>query len=260
MESTIMRELALAVCAMLAFLVPIGSYCFYLAAINRRSQPLLVRGSWDTVGLLFAASGFLLFTGPLFLAELYSRLLGGFGSWRELLDASFEQWVMLLIYLLFLISGGVWMVLHRAHKTVIYNVSTDQFDDHFRKALAASGVGVAQESRGWMTLAPTQETARDETGFTEQPVRVAAPVIVGPASATVRTELFPAMCNVTLHWDAYSPEVRQRVEAALARSLDSAAPEENPAAGWFLSISGLIFGALFMTVLLVLFVVFFPRQ
>ena len=34
----------------------------------------------------------------------------------------------------------------------------------------------------------------------------------------------------------------------------------NAAAGWFYSISGLIFGALFMIALMILFVILFPKR
>ena len=49
-----MRELELALCALLAFLLPVAIYCFILAILNRRGKPLLVSGVWDSVGLLFA--------------------------------------------------------------------------------------------------------------------------------------------------------------------------------------------------------------
>src|SRR4051794_26698381 len=59
----------------LAFLFPLAVYCLILAMLNRRLQPALVSGSWDLVGLLFAASGFLLIDGPALLAVFYHRNL-----------------------------------------------------------------------------------------------------------------------------------------------------------------------------------------
>ena len=53
-----MRDFALAICALLAFLLPVGFYCLILASINRRGKPLIVSGVWDSIGLLFAVSGF----------------------------------------------------------------------------------------------------------------------------------------------------------------------------------------------------------
>jgi hypothetical protein len=41
--------------------------------------------------------------------------------------------------------------------------------------------------------------------------------------------------------------------------MEMAAPEENPAAGWFYTISGLIFGALFMVAAMVFTLIFFPK-
>ena len=68
------------------------------------------------------------------------------------------------------------------------------------------------------------------------------------------------MCHVTLHWDNFGLEVRRQVEADLEKSLEGAAPLENPAAGWFLNISGMIFGSFFMLALAVVVVMVFVRR
>src|SRR5436190_1487782 len=115
-----MRDLALAVCALLAFLVPVGSYCFILAIINRRHKPLVVQGYWDTVGLLAAGSGFFLVTIPMLLSELTQRFHGDAAA-QDWFDAPLRHWLLWIVYLLFLITGCLWMMLWRVHKTVIYN-------------------------------------------------------------------------------------------------------------------------------------------
>ena len=61
-----------AVFDLLAFLCPIGVYCFFLASINQRSRPLMVNGCWDAVGLLFALSGFALITVPTLASVLHA--------------------------------------------------------------------------------------------------------------------------------------------------------------------------------------------
>jgi hypothetical protein len=248
-----MRELALAVSALLAFLVPVGSYCFILAIINRRARPLIVRGAWDTIGLLAAGSGFFLVTIPMLLTELQLRLTGEVGTLREFADAPLGQWLVWLVYVLFLASGAAWMFLWRLNKTMIYNVDTQHFDDAFKRALAGVGLAVRAKHKGHMTLAPPAPSA--ETGFTEEPVRVAEPAADGSRLAEVEVEVFPALCHVTLHWDTYTAEIRRQIEADLEKALELAAPEENPAAGWFLSISGLVFGALFTIGVVVLITV-----
>src|SRR5688572_316756 len=75
-ESTSMEKIALAIIALLAFLVPVGTYCLILATINRRSRPLFVSGLWDAVGLLFATSGFFLVGVPMLLTEFFNRTMG----------------------------------------------------------------------------------------------------------------------------------------------------------------------------------------
>jgi hypothetical protein len=64
------------------------------------------------------------------------------------------------------------------------------------------------------------------------------------------------MCHVTLHWRQVDRSVREEVERELDKTLEAAAPLENPAAGWFLSISGLILGAV-SAILLAIVALFF---
>ena len=49
---------------LLAFLLPFSIYLLLLGNLNRRPHPVLVPGTWDFAGVLFAASGFLLVVGP----------------------------------------------------------------------------------------------------------------------------------------------------------------------------------------------------
>src|SRR5207245_1763098 len=54
----------------LCIFFPVAIYCFCLALVNRRRHPLMISGSWDFAGVLFALSGFLLIGGPLVLEGL----------------------------------------------------------------------------------------------------------------------------------------------------------------------------------------------
>ncbi len=99
-------EIRLALFAFLAFLLPIGIYCFVLAAINRRSRPLLVHGAWDAVGLLFAVSGFFLATVPVLATQFYNHVL--FAS-----DLEFAPWIGWLAYFLVILVGGGLMIFSR---------------------------------------------------------------------------------------------------------------------------------------------------
>src|SRR4051794_4945035 len=74
--------------------VPVGIYMLLLAHVNSRARPLMVSGVLDFIGVLFAASGFLLFGGPAILTGLNERwrtfwLLGDAAVSR---DSLLAQW------------------------------------------------------------------------------------------------------------------------------------------------------------------------
>ena len=82
----------------------------------------------------------------------------------------------------------------------------------------------------------------------------------GPRYAELRVDTFAAFCHVTLHWDRYSPQMRRDIESELARTLQHAAPPENPAAGWFLGFSGLVFGTVTMAAILFVVLIYTRRR
>src|SRR2546423_481437 len=104
-----MDRITLAVCALLAFLLPIGFYCLILASINRRPRPLLVSGLWDTIGLLFALSGFFLVTMPMLFSEFLSRAFLTEGI-ESPVGLWLQHWVMYLAYFLLLLCGGAFLI------------------------------------------------------------------------------------------------------------------------------------------------------
>ena len=75
--------------------------------------------------------------------------------------------------------------------------------------------------------------------------------------AEVEVEPFPALCHVTLHWDQYTPQLRRDIEKELQTRLEYAVPDDNPATGWFLGVSGLIFGMMVTAMLTFMLVVLF---
>jgi hypothetical protein len=219
--------------AVLAFLCPIGIYCFFLASINQRSRPLMVGGRWDTVGLLFAMSGFALVTVPTLGAAFYDRFVGVIVS-----SFVFDPWWMLWIgYHLALLSGGWLMTVWRASTTEIYQVDPALFAKVLEGALAALGIAAVQD--------------RDRLILTKS---------MAERVGVLQVDAFPAMCHVTLRWDQCRPDVRRDIETELDKALVLAAPDENPAAGWFLSVSGLIFGALTMVVMAFIVMIVLGRR
>ena len=59
-----MADIKLLLFAYVAFLLPVAAYCLILATVNRRINPVMVSGTWDSIGLLFATAGILLVCGP----------------------------------------------------------------------------------------------------------------------------------------------------------------------------------------------------
>lgn len=229
---------------MLAFLFPIAVYCLILASINRRSRPLFVSGMWDAVGLLFAVAGFFLATVPMLITEFYRRVYTSEGP-----DKFFALWLLhwaaWLIYYLLLFSGSALMILWRFNKTSIYNVDPEHFPRALEQTCAAIGLNMAaNKERIVFAPGPLPQEA-DSTAIMESAPKPA----FDPNDrrhAELEVESFPSACHLTLHWVSDTPDVRRQIEAELAKSLESAAPLENPAAGWLLNISGMIFGALLM--------------
>lgn len=254
-----MREIALPFCAVLALLLPIGSYCLILAVFHRRGKPLIVSGAWDAVGLLLAGGGFFLVTLPILFTEFYLRTLGADAGDR-LMGVWMRHWLLWLIYFLMLISGSSLMILWRTHKTMIYNVDAAQLPKAMERALALVNL-TAVIDRQRMILTPRVQTPElTDTGIPETTPRPEP--VAGAADhryAELVVESFPAMAHVTLHWDNYAPEVRAEIERELDVTLELAAPLDNPAAGWFLSISGLVLGVVIMIFLAVGFLLVFSR-
>jgi len=238
-----MTELRFALFAFLAFLLPVGMYCFVLAAINRRARPLIVRGSWDAIGLVCAVSGFFLATVPVLASQFTRHVLGA-------TDLAFGMWAWWLVYYLLILAGAVLMVLSRSKKTVIYNIDPELFATIAQQTFAALGLATKMD-RNRLTLTPLvpDTTAEASTAVTETRPHTAT-ASTDRRYAELSIESFAAMCNVTLHWGPCSADLRDALERELDKNLESAAPLDNSASAWFVSISGMIFGAV-----LVMFIV-----
>src|SRR5262245_32213201 len=189
-ESNFMAEFVQTLAAVVAFLLPVGGYCLYLAWVNRRPRPLMAGGSWDSLGLLFAASGFFVVTMPVLLTEFYRRTAGVTDSVRAVW-VSF--WILWLIYFFILIAGGVLMVQSRSRKTMIYNVDAEVFPKALEQAFAQVGLESHSE-KNTLVLKPLSPSGNGGTAFTEAPP-VAAPV--DRRHAVLEVETFPSMCHVT---------------------------------------------------------------
>lgn len=245
-----MVEFVQTLAAVVAFLLPVGGYCLYLAWVNRRPRPMMAGGAWDTLGLFFAASGFFVVTVPVLLTEFYRRTAGITDSVRAVW-VSF--WILWLIYFFILIAGGYLMMHSRSMKTMIYNVDTEVFPKALERAFAQVGLEW-RDSENRFVLHAANPNAGDNGAAYGETARVAAPV--DRRHAELEVDAFPSMCHVTLHWRKVTKAVREEIERELDKTLESAAPLENPAAGWFLSVSGLILGAV-SAIMLAIVILFF---
>src|SRR5438128_1626230 len=109
---------------LLVSLFPIALYCLVLASINRGAVPLVVQGGWDFLGVLFAASGILLWAVPAMLGTLYQRSIAV--DSEQTFESIWQLWWLIwAAYYGLVLAGAVFLVWLRRHSTSIYNVQTD---------------------------------------------------------------------------------------------------------------------------------------
>jgi hypothetical protein len=273
----------------LAFVVPLAVYFLVLSVINGRRHPVCVPGSWDFVGVLFAASGFLLLGGPAILTGIYEqwRLSWLLGQTRYLqgIGENWSFWISLWL-LYFAVIGGVsaFVLWRRRAQTSIYNIEPAVFTDVLTQVLDRLGLESVRNGPRRLLLR-FREPPLGSLGRMMDPIPVrhraqaaGTPVLAkhspqhtavkaqgAPTSASPWTELtvepFPAMHHVSLHWLGHQEAIRLEVETELAKALAQVPPRQNPVAGWFLLLSlGLFFLAfLVLLVLLALRILRLPR-
>lgn len=256
---------------LLVSLFPIALYCQFLASINRGATPVMVRGVWDFSGVLFAASGILLWTAPAMLTTLYQRSFQR--NLAEDAPRSFETiwefwWLLWAGYYVLVIGGSVFLLWLRRHTTAIYNIQSDMAESLIAATLQRLGFDFAQNSQQQFLIAPAKSLApsnasTDVTAIPGPAGGPAAPVEVEalpvPYTAALEIETFASMCHVTLHWYDTSPRIRREIEDELRKSLVAARPADNPAALWQLGIGILLFGAIFLSILFFILAVLLPR-
>lgn len=272
-------SLSLFLLHLLLFLFPVAVYCLVLAAINRRPHPTLVPGSWDFVGLLFAASGFLLFALPTVLQTFFQRLISEtpFGEDGPSPDAvgsmAVAWWIAYLGYYFVVVAGSLALTWLRASRTVVYNITPDELDHALDRVLARLhlpatrtgrrlflGFGIVPASK---TEAPpddllTAMTVASPNGGVEQSPARSTPL---QGEAIVDVDVFPSLWNATLHWRSDTADLRRDVEAELAQELKGVQSYDSPVGTWLLGVGGFLFALVFMIVVaLILGLLFPPRR
>jgi hypothetical protein len=215
-----------------AFLVPLGLYLLLLGWLNRQPRPVLVPGTWDFVGVLFAASGFLLVGGPAVLSSLGEGwrmfwLLGEAGAAAEGLDAVRQQELLLAgLYFVVVVSAGAFTLAGRRGTTAVYNVEPGVVEEELEAACAQ------------LKLTPVRSAGVFVFGLAG-----------GADSVVLYVESFPAMKHVTLRWDAADAPVRPAVEAELDRRLDRVGPAYHDTGSWLTLIGVAMLGLSALVVL-----------
>lgn len=244
------KGFALVLLCFFVSLFPLALYFFFLAGLNRRDRPALIPGVWESAALLFGLSGFLLFAVPALLNALYVREVAAVPL-EEFNEKTFADslWRWRLIwggyFAILLIAAGLLLVA-RIGRRGICNVDIDLFRDALARTLEELSLSPRSEGRT-LWLYPASEMDQVESS---------AQTPLGMLSFDV----FPLFCHVTLTWRAADPSLRRDFETALMANLRHAAPEDNPAAGWFLGLGSLVFGALVMMLALTVFAYLFPRR
>lgn len=260
-----LEESSLLLLLAVVFLFPIAVYLTTLALLNRRLRPVVVSGAWDCVGLLFASSGLLLVAGPAIFSHAYHRFVedAALEARGESDALPFDTiwamwWGIWVLYYLLVVGGGALMLWWRSRKTVIYNVDPTVLErlllQSFDKLgfetnrlgnrifIGAGEVPAAlQESVRPNALLPTATARRTE-------------------QAKLDLEVFPSLCNATLHWHTGSAGVRGEVEAELSRALADVHTFDNSAGTWLLGLAGLLFGLIFLTLVALVLIAVLPLR
>lgn len=243
----------------LAFFLPLGIYLLVLGSLNSRRHPVVVRGLWDFIGILFAASGFLLFGGPAILSsrsEHWRRFwLLGQGRGEEI--AGPEFWVFLSALYFFAVVGGAAYFLWRHRSlTSVYNADAGLVEQVLLEVCADLGLDPVRSGNllvfgappGWPggprgvngtgiqaspyppTTGPVHEPGRGSEKVAVSPARTAV-ALHGPAYV-LEIESFPMLHHVTLRWDPADAPGRAALEDELARRLAAQRIPENEVGAW----------------------------
>jgi hypothetical protein len=225
-----------------ACLFPLTLYCLILALINGRQRPVVVSGTWDFAGVLFAASGLLLGGGPAVLTSLDEswRMFWLLGAPHDLPGVGSVGWVvsvaLIAAYFCCVLVFSTLMLLARRRTSSVYNVEREAFEETLTQVLETLGLEWSREGRKvWVTTRS------------------------GPLLLEV--DAFPLMRHVMLRWrpaDA-DDQTRQEIDDALREALGRLRTPENPAASWFLWAGSFLFIVMFGIVILLLALTLFSR-
>ncbi len=237
---------------LLAFLLPFSVYLLVLGIVNRRPHPVLVPGTWDFAGILFAASGFLLVGGPAVLSSGSERwrMFWLFGSAEGLpaspSTAADTRALLAGIYFLVVVAAAAYLLYRRRELTAVYNVEPEPFAKALAESFAVLGLNPIRSGDlyvfgvGGPFAAPRRPAeAIQAPHLFPSPYRgalSAAPAeteaeLVGEG-AVLEVDAFGFLRHVTLRWEPARPALRREVEAELARTLARTHSTDTAVGDW----------------------------
>jgi hypothetical protein len=244
-----------------AFFLPLAIYLLVLGHINRRHRPVLMSGAWDVIGILFAASGFLLVGGPSILSSLNERwrmywVLGQGGSSSTSPGGGYQLWVFLsFLYILVVVVGSGFLFWRQRRVTSIYNVDLRTLEPMLTDICAELGLtptrsgnlfvfglsqpilaGLGRRSLQGIQASSPLTRAKPDPGLAAAELR--------NQTAVLEVDAFPLMHHISLRWDppGDSP-LRREIETELTRRLSNTLAPEHDTSAW-LTIAGLLLLAL----------------
>ena len=229
---------------LVALVLPLAVYLLILARINRGRRALMVSGPWDFAGILFAASGFLIFGGPALLSSLSLN-----ETWRNFwlrgrkpLNIAHDDLlltlriVLFVLYFLVVVAVSALLLWRRRRLTSIYNVNP---------ATIETALGETVE-RWHLPFVQTGNL------LTFEPV---VPPSAGLVERTVilEVDVNPALCHVTLLWHPPDSRLRREMESHLAHALAQTPAPASPASDWLLIAAYFLFFLMLVGVSVLLF-------
>ncbi len=224
-----MFSFILVVCLAAVFcLAPLGLYLLWLAVVNRRPRPTIIRGNWDFALLLAGLSGFILVGGGLLLSLLQSNLRfwmrGNFEALRDAWGQEQLTWSLIVAgYAILVIGGSVLALLARRQTLFVYNMDPALLEATLAEACEELGRPVERRGNLWVGGIPLFEL-----------------------------EPFAAGHAIVLRWLSDDVRLFEEVERRLRETLPMLPSRDNPAARWLMTAAvASIFFVMFCTVLLV---------
>lgn len=235
---------------LLALALPLAIYLLVLARINRRPRALMVSGPWDFAGILFAASGFLLFGGPALLTSL-SLNEGWRSFWlrgQRPLNLTREDFlftvriVLFALYFVAVVGGSALLLWRRRRLTSIYNVDPAVIETSLGETVERWRLRFVQTGN-LVTFEPSAAAGEDgppAAGLVERPI-------------TLEVDVNSALCHVTLVWHPADSRLRREVETHLRRTLAQTPAPASPASDWLLIAAYFLFFLMLVGISVLLF-------